>query len=67
MSNDVAPQRLKLRSKPSRTADKVFFAVAKAAGYSSLVLVPAILSLVKLRAWPGYASQGVVNSIIGAG
>jgi phosphate transport system permease protein len=67
MTSDVAPKRLKLRSKPSRTADKVFFGIAKAAGYSSFVLVAAILFFLTLRAWPAFESQGIVEFIFGTG
>jgi phosphate transport system permease protein len=67
MSSDVAPKRLKLRSKPSRTADRIFFAVAKAAGYSSFVIVAAILFFLSIRAWPAFETQGVIEFVFGTG
>jgi phosphate transport system permease protein len=60
-------QRVKLRNKPSRTADKVFFGVARAAGYSSIVIVVAILFFLSIRAWPAFEQQGVLDFTFGTG
>jgi ABC-type phosphate transport system permease subunit len=61
------PAQRKLLAKPSRTADKVFFAVAKAAGYSSFVIIGLILFFLSLRAWPSFERQNIFDFAVGAG
>jgi phosphate transport system permease protein len=62
----VTAQR-KLLAKPSRTADKIFFAVAKAAGYSSFVIIGLILFFLSIRAWPAFEKQGFLEFAFGTG
>ncbi len=61
------PAQRKLLSKPSRTADKIFFAVAKAAGYSSFVIIGLILFFLSLRAWPSFERQNLFEFAFGVG
>lgn len=61
----MAPAKRKLLSKPSRVEDKIFFAVAKAAGYSSFVIIGMILVFLSIRAWPAFESQGVLDFTFG--
>lgn len=61
------PTQRKLLAKPSRTADKVFFAVAKAAGYSSFVIIGLILFFLSIRAWPAFEKQGLLEFAFGTG
>ncbi|BDQ00088.1 phosphate ABC transporter permease subunit PstC [Aquiluna sp. KACHI24] len=61
------PTQRKLLAKPSRTADKVFFAVAKAAGYSSFVIIGLILFFLSIRAWPAFEKQGFLEFAFGTG
>ncbi|MEY4990133.1 MAG: hypothetical protein RIS08_359 [Actinomycetota bacterium] len=61
----TVPAQRKLLAKPSRTADKVFFAVAKAAGYSSFVIIGLILFFLSLRAWPSFERQNIVDFAFG--
>lgn len=63
----TVPAQRKLLAKPSRTADKVFFAVAKAAGYSSFVIIGLILFFLSLRAWPSFERQNIVDFAFGTG
>ncbi len=63
----TVPEPIKLLSKPSRTADKVFFAVARAAGYSSFVIVGLILFYLGLNALPVFESEGFLNFTFGTG
>jgi phosphate transport system permease protein len=67
MSSSSTVQRVSLRSKPSRTADKWFFGIARAAGYSSFVIVAAILFFLLLRAWPTFTSEGVLDFTFATG
>lgn len=62
-----APTPRKLLSKPSRTEDKIFYAVAKAAGYSSFVIIGLILFFLTLRSWPAFTEQNPIDFIFGAG
>ncbi|MEY3972350.1 MAG: hypothetical protein RLY84_743 [Actinomycetota bacterium] len=62
-----AAVRRKLLSKPSRTADRVFFAVARAAGYSSFVIIGLILFFLSIRAWPAFVEQGPLEFAFGVG
>ena len=55
----------KLLSKPSRVEDKIFFAVSKAAGYSSFVIIGMILIFLSIRAWPAFESQGILDFTFG--
>jgi phosphate transport system permease protein len=61
------PAQRKLLAKPSRTADKIFFAVAKAAGYSSFVIIGLILFFLSLRAWPSFERQNLFEFAFGVG
>ncbi len=63
----TVPAQRKLLAKPSRTADKVFFAVAKAAGYSSFVIIGLILFFLSLRAWPSFERQNILEFAFGTG
>jgi phosphate transport system permease protein len=63
----TVPAQRKLLAKPSRTADKVFFAVAKAAGYSSFVIIGLILFFLSLRAWPSFERQNIIDFAFGTG
>lgn len=60
------PVRRKLLSKPSRREDKIFYAVAKSAGYSAIVIIGLILFFLTYRAWPAFELQGVGDFIFGA-
>jgi phosphate transport system permease protein len=59
------PGRRKLLSKPSRREDKIFYAVAKSAGYSAIVIIGLILFFLTYRAWPAFELQGVDDFIFG--
>jgi phosphate transport system permease protein len=59
------PVRRKLLSKPSRREDKIFYAVAKSAGYSAIVIIGLILFFLTYRAWPAFELQGVDDFIFG--
>jgi len=61
----MAPEKRKLLSKPSRVEDKIFFAVSKAAGYSSFVIIGMILVFLTIRAWPAFESQGPLDFTFG--
>jgi phosphate transport system permease protein len=61
----IAPVKRKLLSKPSRVEDKIFFAVSKAAGYSSFVIIGMILIFLSIRAWPAFESQGILDFTFG--
>jgi phosphate transport system permease protein len=63
---DVA-QRRKLRAKPFRTADKVFFGVSTAAAYSAIVIIFLILIFLMQRAAPAFQEQGVIEFVFGSG
>lgn len=62
-----APVPRKLLAKPSRTEDKIFYAVAKAAGYSSFVIIGLILFFLTVRAWPVFAEQNPIDFVFGTG
>lgn len=62
--SDTRVQR-KLLSKPSRVEDRIFFAVSKAAGYSSFVIIGLILFFLTIRAWPAFESQGPLEFAFG--
>ncbi|NBU23423.1 MAG: phosphate ABC transporter permease subunit PstC [Actinobacteria bacterium] len=61
------PTQRKLLAKPARTADKIFFAVAKAAGYSSFVIIGLILFFLSIRAWPAFERQNILEFAFGTG
>lgn len=63
----AAPVPRKLLSKPSRRADKVFFAVARAAGFSSFVIIALVLYFLSIRAWPAFEEQGFFEFTFGTG
>lgn len=60
-------ERRVLQAKPFQLWDRVFYGVAKAAGYSSVVLVIAILFFLGQSAWPAFEQQGVLEFIFGTG
>lgn len=62
-----APTPRKLLSKPSRTEDRIFYAVAKAAGYSSFVIIGLILFFLTLRSWPAFTEQNPIDFVFGTG
>ena len=62
-----APVPRKLLAKPARTEDKIFYAVAKAAGYSSFVIIGLILFFLTIRAWPAFAEQNPIDFVFGTG
>jgi len=60
------PERRKLQNKPSTREDKIFYGIAKSAGYSTIVLIALILVFLTYRAWPAFMGQGVDNFVTGA-
>lgn len=65
MSGPAIPR--KLLSKPARREDKIFYAVAKAAGYSSFVIIGLILFFLTIRAWPAFVEQNPIDFVFGTG
>jgi phosphate transport system permease protein len=61
------PAQRKLLAKPSRTADKIFYGVARAAGLSSFVIIGLILFFLTIRAWPAFTEQNPVDFVFGTG
>jgi phosphate transport system permease protein len=59
-------ERRKLASKPFAKSDRIFFGVARAAAYSSFVIIALILIYLVGRAWPALQSQGIGNFIFGS-
>jgi phosphate transport system permease protein len=58
-------QRRKLVVKPTTMPDKIFFGIANAAAYSSIVIIGLILIFLIVRAYPAFESQGVFEFIFG--
>ncbi len=52
------PAKRQLVTKPSRTADKVFFGLTSVAANFSIVLILLILGFLLYQAWPAFQSQG---------
>ncbi|MFM1845162.1 MAG: phosphate transporter permease subunit PstC [Actinomycetota bacterium] len=63
----TAPVPRKLLAKPSRKADRVFFGIARAAGFSSFVIIGLILFFLSIRAWPAFVEQGPLEFTFGTG
>lgn len=61
------PERRSLHSKPSTLPDKLFFGIATAAAYSAIVIILLVLIFLLIRAYPAFASQGIIPFITGAG
>jgi phosphate transport system permease protein len=66
LSGVVPPQR-KLSVKATSTPDRIFYGIATAAAYSTIVLVIAIMFFLTLRAWPTFEKFGFVDFIFGSG
>jgi len=64
-SNQPVATRRKLVDKPSAKGDRIFFGIARAAAYSSILLVAMVLFFLALRAYPTFQSQGI-NFIFGS-
>ncbi|MFM1950366.1 MAG: hypothetical protein RL418_53 [Actinomycetota bacterium] len=60
-------ERVKLRDKPFQPLDRLFYGVARAAGYSSILLVLAILYFLGVNAAPAFQSQGILEFTFGTG
>lgn len=60
-----APVRRKLLAKPNTKEDRIFYAVAKAAGYSTFVIIGLILFFLSIRAWPAFVDQGIFEFTFG--
>jgi len=64
--NADSNQRRKLATKPFAKADRIFFGVARAAAYSSFVIIALILIFLVGRAWPALEKQGILNFAFGS-
>ncbi|MBP7835775.1 MAG: hypothetical protein KAZ95_03120, partial [Rhodoluna sp.] len=64
---EVVPPKRKLKVKASSTPDRIFYGIATAAAYSTIILVIAIMFFLSLRAWPTFEKFGFVNFIFGSG
>jgi phosphate transport system permease protein len=64
--NADSPQRRKLATKPFAKADRIFFGVARAAAYSSFVIIALILIFLVGRAIPAFQSQGIIDFAFGS-
>ena len=64
--NADSNQRRKLATKPFAKADRIFFGVARAAAYSSFVIIALILIFLVGRAWPAFEQQGILNFAFGS-
>lgn len=64
---EIVPPRRKLKLKATSTSDRVFYGVATAAAYSTIILVVAILFFLTIRAWPTFEKFGPLNFIFGSG
>jgi phosphate transport system permease protein len=59
-------ERRKLASKPFAKSDRIFFGVARAAAYSSFVIIALILIFLVGRALPALQTQGLMNFAFGS-
>lgn len=64
---DFVPPKRKLSVKASSTADRVFYGIATAAAYSTIVLVVAIMFFLSIRAWPTFEKFGITDFVFGTG
>ena len=64
--NADSTERRKLATKPFAKADRIFFGVARAAAYSSFVIIALILIFLVGRALPAFQSQGIIDFAFGS-
>ncbi len=64
--NADSTQRRKLATKPFAKADRIFFGVARAAAYSSFVIIALILIFLIGRAIPAFQTQGIIDFAFGS-
>ena len=65
-ADSMPVERRKLASKPFAKSDRIFFGVARAAAYSSFVIIALILIYLVGRAWPALEKQGILNFAFGS-